>query len=550
MAVSRFDGGTVKDEEDQQQTEAAFQRGAGVLNCSVEYAGHRCVRVQGASGLYTNSVLKSPAKAQRRKENRKSSSKKSLRLCALAGEIFLNIIAFSVIFLCGNPTVQGNVSSHVTISISNADQIKIEAEFSTPINSWSFRNAYAGVLGIAERIEEFRAGDADVRKAAVGEYRSERKSSRISYTVKLPNPTLADVSHITWLAGDRGVLMLADLIPLEVHSLSAAFVLPEAWTLESAFPRDANWHYQIAEPEKAVFYIGKGLRKSSTTVQGMPLDIVLSGKWPFKERDALERATKVMERYVALTGFRLRDKSAIMIAPLPIQDPKTSWKAETRGSTVVLLINPDAGFRLWKSQLTVIFTHEILHLWVPNSLKLEGDYDWFFEGFTLYTALRTALDLRVIDFKEYLATLGRVYDTYRAHADTLSLIEESERRWASTGSQVYLKGMLVAFLYDLLVRKESGGQRTLADSYRDLFSGRLTDNAEGNEAIISVLGSTEGSRSFIKAYVENSTEVDLNKVLPAYGMSVLFTGKGSQLRVDGDLNQDQKQLLRSLGYQD
>jgi predicted metalloprotease with PDZ domain len=110
--------------------------------------------------------------------------------------------------------------------------------------------------------------------------------------------------------------------------------------------------------------------------------------------------------------------------------------------------------------------------------------------------------------------------------------------------------MLVAFLYDLLVRKESGGQRTLADSYRDLFSGRLADSADGNTAIISVLGSTPVSRSFIKTYVENSTEVDLNKVLPAYGMSVLFTGKGSQLRVEGDLNPDQKQLLRSLGYQD
>jgi hypothetical protein len=78
----------------------------------------------------------------------------------------------------------------------------------------------------------------------------------------------------------------------------------------------------------------------------------------------------------------------------------------------------------------------------------------------------------------------------------------------------------------------------------------LADRADGNEAIISVLGSTAISRSFIKTYVENSTEVDLNKVLPAYGMSVLFTGKGSQLRVEGDLNQDQKQLLRSLGYQD
>ena len=463
----------------------------------------------------------------------------------------MRLFIFLLILFSGHiVTAQTNQLHRVTISVSGPNQIKVDAELSTRIRSWSFRNAYAGVLGIAERIEDFRATDADVRKAAVGEYRSEGESSRISYTVKLPKPTLADVSHLTWLTGDRGVLMLADLLPLEVRSLSATIVLPEGWTVESSSPRDANGQYQVAEAEKAVFCIGKALRKSSTNVQGMPLDIVLSGNWPFKERDASERATKVMERYLALTGFRLHDKSVIVIAPLPIADAKTSWKAETRGATVVLLINPDAGFKFWKSQLTVIFTHEVLHLWVPNSLKLEGDYDWFFEGFTLYTALRTALDLGVIDFKEYLATLGRVYDQYRAHPDTLSLIEESERRWASTGSPVYLKGMLVAFLYDLLVRKESGGRRALADSYRDLFNGRLADSADGNAAIISVLGSTPVSRSFIKTYVENSTEVDLNKVLPAYGMSVLFTGKGSQLRVDGDLNQDQKQLLRSLGYQD
>ena len=440
--------------------------------------------------------------------------------------------------------------SRVVISISDPAQIKIEAELSTPTDSWSFRNAYAGVLGIAERIEDFRATDADARKAAVGEYRSERKSRVISYTVKLPKPTLADVSHVSWLTGDRGVLMFADLLPVEIRSVSVLFVLPNDWTVGSSFLRDVHGQYEVVESEKAVFFIGRSLRKSSTTVQGMPLDILVSGNWPFKERDASERATKVMERYLALTGFRLRDKSVIVIAPLPIDDPNTSWKAETRGSTLVLLINPAAGFKFWKSQLTVIFTHEVLHLWVPNSLKLEGDYDWFFEGFTLYTALRTALDLGVIDFKEYLATLGRVYDQYRAHPDTLSLIEESERRWASTGSAVYNKGMLVAFLYDLLVRKESGGHRTLADSYRDLFSSRLTDGADGNEAIISVLGSSPVSRSFIKTYVENSTAVDLSKVLPAYGMSVLFTGKGFQLRVEGDLNQDQKQLLRSLGYQD
>jgi predicted metalloprotease with PDZ domain len=341
--------------------------------------------------------------------------------------------------------------------------------------------------------------------------------------------------------------MLADLIPLEIHSLSAQLAVPPDWSLYTALPHNVDEVYEVSEPEKAVFCVGRDLRWSSTMVEGMPLDVMLTGKWSFKERDAVEPATSVMRRYLALTGFRLPQRSAIVIAPLPVKDRKTGWKAETRGSTVVLLINPDAEVRRWKPQLTVIFAHEILHLWVPNSLKLEGDYDWFFEGFTLYTALRTSLELGAIDFKEYLATLGRVYDTYRAHPDTLSLIDESERRWASDGSQVYVKGMLVAFLYDLLMRKESGGQRTLADSYRELFSGQLTDRVDGNDAIISLLGSTDVFRYFIKAYVENSTAVDLNKVLPAYGLSVLFTSKGSQLRV-GDLNEDQKQVLRSLGY--
>jgi predicted metalloprotease with PDZ domain len=275
---------------------------------------------------------------------------------------------------------------------------------------------------------------------------------------------------------------------------------------------------------------------------------MLTGEWSFKERDALEPATSVMRRYLALTGFRLPQRSAIVIAPLPVKDRKTGWKAETRGSTVVLLINPDAEVRRWKPQLTVIFTHEILHLWVPNSLKLEGDYDWFFEGFTLYTALRTSLELGAIDFKEYLATLGRVYDTYRAHPDTLSLIDESERRWASDGSQVYVKGMLVAFLYDLMVRRESSGKTTLADRYRDLFNGGVTDKTDGNEAIIRLLGLSPASKDFVKSYVESSKEIELEQLLPAYGLQLDSSGKTSQLRVSPELNEDQKELLRSLGY--
>ena len=60
-----------------------------------------------------------------------------------------------------------------------------------------------------------------------------------------------------------------------------------------------------------------------------------------------------------------------MIAPLPVAVGSVKWRAETRGSTVVLLMDPQAKMSNWAGQLGIIFTHELLHLWVPNSLRLK-----------------------------------------------------------------------------------------------------------------------------------------------------------------------------------
>ena len=449
---------------------------------------------------------------------------------------------------------RANDRTRVTISIATAGEVRVEAE-SALLRSWSFRNAYAGVLGIAERVEGFRAltnsgDDARARKSATGEFRSELGAARISYSVKLSQPTPGDVSHTSWLVGERGFLMFADLLPMDFQTATVEFRLPSGWSVESSIARDANGHYEAISPEKAVFFIGRSLRKTSKNIDGMILDTVISGTWHFKDNDASKAAIRVFKKYLELTGFSLPAKSVIMIAPLPVTTGSTKWRAETRGSTVVLLMDPAAQVPNWTGQLGVIFTHEILHLWVPNSLKLQGDYDWFFEGFTLYIALRTALELKIINFKEFLDTLARVHDSYLANADNLSLIEAAERRWTSAGSFVYDKGMLVAFLYDLLIRKETGGKTTLAKRYRDLFDGGVADGEQGNEAIIAWLGSTPATKDFAWAYIETSRELELDRVLLAYGLHLIASGKSSQLRVAGELNPAQKRLLNSLGYRD
>ena len=467
-----------------------------------------------------------------------------LRLCAFAGKLS-RLLALSALLL--SLASIASAQTRVTISIPNPGELKIEADKLPPSHTWSFRNAYANALGIAERIHEFEAfEDREVKKIALGEYRSNLAADKIAYSVRLATPISTGWSHVSWLSEDRGYLMLADLVPIGLEKFSLRFDLPAGWTVESSIASDANGEFKVSEPVKAVFFVGRSLRKVSASLDGSVFDVVLSGKWSFKDSEALKAATGVLQRYLSITQFKLPGKAMIMISPPPIQPKKNEWWAETRGSTVALLIDPrgDAS----RGQLKVILAHELLHLWVPNALKLEGDYDWFFEGFTLYMALRTALDLDVIKFKEFLNTLGRAYDSYVSQPDDSSLIDASERRWTTAGSQVYVKGMLVAFLYDLLVRKESSGRTTLEDRYRELFSAGVAEQEQGNEAIIRVLGTSPAMVEFTRAYIESARKVELELVLPAYGLQLEASGRGSQLRVSRELSVEQRQLLRALGY--
>jgi len=477
-----------------------------------------------------------------------------LRLCAFAGEIFLTGLLISMELLTASATsARPNQHGRVTLSLVTSTDISVQADIYSSSRSWSFRNAYAGVLGIADRIYDFRAStrsgeDAGARKIATGEFRAELDATRINYKVRVSTPTAADVSHVSWVSGDNGVLMLADLLPQDFTNLSIEFELPAGWNIETSSTRLGEAQYEVVAPETAVFFAGRTLRKSSNTIEGSQLELVLSGAWPFKDSAALKIAGKVMKKYLELTGFRLPGRSTIMIAPLPVAVGSTKWRAETRGSTVVLLIDPGASFTNWIGQLGVIFTHELLHLWIPNSLRFEGDYDWFFEGFTLYTALRTALDLKIINFKEFLHTLARVYDSYLSYSDDQSLIEASERRWTTPGSFVYDKGMLVAFLSDLLLRHESGGTTTLAEKYREIFSRPAAAGVNGNEVIIAVLGSSPAVRALTRSYIENGTKLELERLLPAYGLILSSSGRSSQLQVSRELTGEHKRLLRSLGY--
>jgi predicted metalloprotease with PDZ domain len=108
--------------------------------------------------------------------------------------------------------------------------------------------------------------------------------------------------------------------------------------------------------------------------------------------------------------------------------------------------------------------------------------------------------------------------------------------------------MLVAFIYDLLLRRESTGASSLGDRYRALFTGFVDKPANANEAIIQTLTPSPATSEFSKSYIESGNRVELEKILPTFGIEVNKTASLTELRVSKELRDDQKKLLRSLGY--
>ena len=419
---------------------------------------------------------------------------------------------------------------------------------------WSFRNAYANALNLADRIDNFEAiGVAKelliIRKMTVGEYRSDQMVERVRYTVNATSRGVGEVTHVTWLNEEYGCLMLADLLPtlFDGKELRVELKLPSRWSVQFAGSLDSDGKAIVRNPEDAVFLVGRDLRRVSKSLNGQKLNIAVTGNWKLSDGAIGDSAQKVFERYLRNFDSRLSEDPLIIVVPFPFTGV-TSWRAQARGSSVVLAIDPSSRFRNWKGQLGVILTHELLHLWVPNSISLKGDYDWFFEGFTLYQALLTALDVKLISFREYLDTLGRVYDSYLSYPNDLSLIEASEQRWISSFPLVYDKGMLVALLFDLMVRAETDGRSGLPNVYRQLLHLPQTQANDANAAIISLLDSSLPDKGFSQTYIEGKGSLDLTSVLRQYG--IIFDSSGNKTRVTIDQNLTNKQItvLRSLGY--
>jgi predicted metalloprotease with PDZ domain len=328
--------------------------------------------------------------------------------------------------------------------------------------------------------------------------------------------------------------------------------LPAGWQSIALAAQGADGLYELAQAESGVIIVGPELRRRQGRAGALAYTLATAGDWAFTDEDAAHIVQEILQEHARATGAVPRKDALVMVMPFPRPVAPHVWSAETRGGTVLMLTGRAPAKTAALAQLSMPLAHELFHLWVPNGLALTGDYDWFFEGFTLYESVRAGVRLGYLSFQNYLDNLARAFDRTGSarEAASLSLLDASRRRWSDPDASVYDRGMLVAYLYDLDVRRQTNGKRSIDDLYRALFRQSRTPVAgrDGNETVIELMNAAAGGQTLTERFIKGNGAVDLAAALAPYGLQVAPIGARTRVFVAPQLSHAQRELLKQIGY--
>ncbi|MFM9903298.1 MAG: hypothetical protein ACKVQJ_01870 [Pyrinomonadaceae bacterium] len=438
--------------------------------------------------------------------------------------------------------------------------LEVEGKFLSGKSRKNLRNLslmteYAGVTGLAERVSNIGFADRDGntltnKRFNVSEYVADGDIALFRYFVNLaPLSQRSAAAHVSWINGDAGLLMLDDLMPQsngEKVSARVKIDLPVGWEIFSPGRWASDGLFEVNDVKKASLVVGKNWRE----VNAGALKLLISGQWQFTDDKAAKMAVEVFGGYAKTFGSSASQSTQIALFKFPGDVPLGNWEADTRGNNITI-VSSDMPFKSQSLQrLHEQLRHEIFHLWIPNGVDLSGNYDWFYEGFALYQSLKIGVGTNRIRFDDYLDTLSRAYDIDATQAVRNSLIDASRKRWNGSNTQVYARGMLVAFLCDLALLERSKGKTSTDKMVREIYQKYHQANTreDGNTAIIGMMRLHAELTQIIDRYITGSDKIDWRDLLAAAGIEAVAQNSVTSLRVAAKPSGRQKDLLDKLGY--
>jgi predicted metalloprotease with PDZ domain len=495
--------------------------------------------------------------------------------------IFHWLLAIVLLCLWGAPnlTAQG-FDAEISVDASRSIAVVRGRFSSVEINhvNLSFAASVAGHTDIARRIRgveifDQRGAPVAFRKLIDSEYLAESGISSWKYELDLsPLKDMNAAAHTSWISGDKGLLMLADVLPTTETSGRVTLRVPATWAVFTTEAAEGGNVFNVRDSWRAVFAIGRGWQTVQLRDPDPSIDLLVSGRWNFTPAEAAAMAREIFLALRNVFGDDGNNQRLIILSDFPTKTSAGQWQAETRGSNVTV-ISSDMPFRTQSLQrLHEQLRHELFHLWIPNGVNLTGNYDWFYEGFALYESLKLAVALNRIRFEDFLDTLSRAHTIDSAQSQRTSLIQASNTRFEGSNTQIYSRGMLVAFLCDLALLEQSKRKRSVENVLTELFEKyrkpvrsadrnravlewlrnpkkiSIVDRSDGNTAVLELLRTNPKMISIVDKYITGSQKIEWASDLAAAGIEDSDAGPITNLRVKEKLNGRQKTLLDKLGY--
>ncbi len=203
-----------------------------------------------------------------------------------------------------------------------------------------------------------------------------------------------------------------------------------------------------------------------------------------------------------------------------------------------------------------LVAHEFFHLWNIKRIRPQAletfDYArenytpslWFSEGTTSFYDQVIPLRAGLYDVKHYLKLVSeaitRLQTTPGRRVQSLS--ESSFDAWiklyrpdANSGNaqiSYYLKGEMVSFLLDLLIRHQHQNQRSLDDVMRQIWQqfGR-SETGFTPEQLQGVIETVAGVDldDFFEQYIQGTAELPFNEYLAPFGLQLVATVKATDV---------------------
>lgn len=313
-----------------------------------------------------------------------------------------------------------------------------------------------------------------------------------------------------------------------MNGADVSFDVPRGWQVVAPWlrgPGGRGAYHAAANPDLTDNFLVFSRRPPDiVTASGFRMQISAMGHWrPL--RPLVRRALQaIVSREVALMGYAGREAYNVVL--VPVQD--TGGEAY-RQSFVYAFKDPGKeNVATWGNTMA----HEIFHYW--NYARLSGaDYassQWFQEGFTEYVANLTMVKSGLVTPDAFLGKLGDHVANYRRLQTTLENIGTHK------GPPLYSAGALVAFSFDVMIRKATGGRHDIGTFFRNLW--RYTHAGERKYTWTDIDAALRGAanldwNNYYLKHIKGSLPLPLDGVFADVGLKLVAGKDGAPKVVRG-----------------